>query len=297
MLAATGLNLSHMPDLYEGSDITGALSQELANEWGMKPVPVVAGAGDNAAGAIGLGIVKSGQAMISMGTSGVYFAAADGFHANPESAVHSFCHALPDSWHLMSVHLSAASCLQWFAESIALKPVSQLLKELEAAEAPISNALYFLPYLSGERTPHNNPDAKGVFFGLTGSTTQAQMTYAVLEGVALSFADGAEAMHSTGLVPNDITLIGGGARSRFWRQLICDVLGKTVTFRKGGEVGPALGAARLAQLAIEKEKALTEICPVPDIVEIHQPNLTKHQTMNKRRETFKALYQALRPIF
>lgn len=297
MLATTGLTKSHMPKLYEGSDVTGTLSQELAFKWGMQAVPVVAGAGDNAAGAIGLGIVSSGQAMISLGTSGVYFAAADGFHMNADSAVHSFCHALPNAWHLMSVNLSAASCLQWFADNIAKREVTDLLAELEHPSFEPSHSCLFLPYLAGERTPHNNPNAQGVFFGLTGAVTQAQMTYAILEGVAFSLADSADALHSTGLVPEDITLIGGGAKSPLWRQMIANVLGRPLSFRAGGEVGPALGAARLAQLAIETNKSLTDVCPVPEIVAMHQPDREAHAQYLARRTKFKHLYEALEPLF
>ena len=297
MLEATGLNRSHMPTLYEGSEITGYLSESLANQWGMAKVAVVAGAGDNAAGAIGLGIVSSGQAMISLGTSGVYFAASDEFSSNPLSAVHSFCHAIPNRWHLMSVHLSAASCLQWFSQTIAQKSVVELLEDLDNADIDLNTNCVFLPYLAGERTPHNNPYAKGVFFGLEAGTTQVQMTHAVLEGVAMAFADGADALHESGAVPKDITLIGGGARSEYWRQLIADVLNLTLSFRKGGEVGPALGAARLAQMAMETEKTLTEICPQPELVQLHTPNHERHTCFSRRRQKYKKLYQALLPCF
>lgn len=296
MLAATGLDQSHMPKLYEGSDITGNLSADLAQQWGMNQVPVVAGAGDNAAGAIGLGIVKPGQAMISLGTSGVYFAAGDGFHANPESAVHSFCHALPNSWHLMSVMLSAASCLQWYSDEIAKAPVVDLLAELNETDIDVANNCIFLPYLAGERTPHNNPHAQGAFLGLTGGTTRAQMTHAVLEGVAMAFADCADALHGAGLVPDDITLIGGGARSPYWRQLIADVLNRKLSFRTGGEVGPALGAARLAQLAIETDKSLEEICPVPPLEQMHEPNADKHAIYETRLAKFRSLYKAINSV-
>lgn len=297
MLSACGLTLEHMPKLYEGSEVTGHLSQALADKWGMNTVPVVAGAGDNAAGAIGLGIVSPGQAMISLGTSGVYFAAGDGFHSNPDSAVHSFCHALPNSWHLMSVLLSAASCLQWYADNIAKRPVVDLLQDLENYDIDKERNCYFLPYLAGERTPHNNPLAQGMFFGLTGGTTQEQMTYAVLEGVALAFADGAEALHGSGLVPDDITVIGGGARSSYWRQMICDVLNKPMSFRRGGDVGPALGAARLAQLAIETDKSLSELCPVPPLEQLHEPNSQAHQIYQQRHKKFKSLYAAVSSYF
>ena len=155
LLAATGLNRSHMPTLFEGSQITGELLASIAQRWHMPVVPVVAGGGDNAAGAVGVGLYCSGQAMLSLGTSGVYFAVSDGFLSNPESAVHSFCHALPNTWHLMSVMLSAASCLDWVAKLTGLSSVAELLKEVESS-APAEAPLWFLPYLSGERTPHNN---------------------------------------------------------------------------------------------------------------------------------------------
>ncbi|WP_158971448.1 xylulokinase [Paraglaciecola sp. L3A3] len=297
LLAACGLSEANMPKLYEGSEITGNLSADVAARWNMQTVPVVAGGGDNAAGAVGVGIVKPGQAMLSLGTSGVYFAVTDGFKANPESAVHSFCHALPNTWHLMSVMLSAASCLQWYAESIAQKPVAELLKELDEADIDIANAPIFLPYLSGERTPHNNPMATGSFFGLTHSTDQASLTHSVLEGVSFAFADGIECLHNSGVDADEITLIGGGAKSVYWRQLLADVLNRSVNYRKGGDVGPGLGAARLAQIAIDTDKKLEQICPQPDLEAVFEPNNTNAILYAKRREKFKQLYKQLAPLF
>ena len=187
ILHATGLTSDHMPALFEGNQVTGLLLPDLATKWGMNQVPIVAGGGDNAAGAVGVGIVNPGQGMISLGTSGVYFVVADGYFSNPGSAVHSFCHALPQTWHLMSVILSAASCLQWYADNIVKASVIELLDELQQADIDIQHNCFFLPYLSGERTPHNNPEAKGAFIGLSHSTTRAAMTHAVLEGVAFAF--------------------------------------------------------------------------------------------------------------
>ncbi|MDN6115204.1 MAG: xylulokinase, partial [Enterobacterales bacterium] len=211
LLTATGLNRSQMPALFEGSQITGELLASIAQRWHMPVVPVVAGGGDNAAGAVGVGLYRSGQAMLSLGTSGVYFAVSDGFLSNPESAVHSFCHALPNTWHLMSVMLSAASCLDWVAKLTGLSSVPELLKEVESS-APAEAPLWFLPYLSGERTPHNNPEAKGAFWGLTHEHQRADLCRAVLEGVGFALADGMDVLHATGLKPQRITLIGGGAR-------------------------------------------------------------------------------------
>lgn len=305
MLRVCGLNESHMPALFEGNAITGTLSDDVAKRWNMKCVPLVAGAGDNAAGAIGVGIVKPGQAMLSLGTSGVYFAVSEGFRSNPESAVHSFCHALPHTWHLMSVMLSAASCLQWYAEQVAKKEVSVLLTELEQAtknettdtQDRTQNGPLFLPYLSGERTPHNNPNATGAFFGLTHSSSQVALTHCVLEGVTFGLADGVDALHASGVQVDEITLIGGGAKSAYWRQLIADVLQRPVTYRQGGDVGPGLGAARLAQLAMQPEKPIEQICPQPTLDSVYQPNPEKAQSYAQRRAKFSALYQATQEFF
>ncbi len=297
LLCACGLSRSQMPKLYEGNQITGYLSSTLAARFGMQPVPIIAGGGDNAAGAIGAGIIAPGQAMLSLGTSGVYFAVSPGFAANPKSAVHSFCHALPDRWHLMSVVLSAASALQWYADQIAGQKVPALLAELELQAPDLATAPLFLPYLSGERTPHNNPNAQGVWFGLTHASNRAALTYSVLEGVSFALAQGADALHQSGLVPDDINLIGGGARSPYWRQLLADVLNRPLSFREGGEVGPALGAARLAQLAIQPERSLSDICPPPPLVSQHQPDPQRHALLQGRYQRFLALYQALTPHF
>ncbi|MDP2716903.1 xylulokinase [Rheinheimera sp.] len=306
LLQACGLNRSQMPQLYEGNQITGRLLPELAQRWGMDEVPLVAGGGDNAAGAIGAGIVSPGQAMLSLGTSGVYFAVSNGFVANPQSAVHSFCHALPQRWHLMAVTLSAAACLQWYADNVAGVPVATLLDELDSAGTDaagypaftdIAQLPLFLPYLSGERTPHNNPDAKGVWFGLSHATDRKALTYSVLEGVSFALAQGAAALHACGGVPGEINLIGGGARSRYWRQLLADVLNLALTFREGGEVGPALGAARLAQLALQPLRSLADICPPPPVVSRHLPDSQRHAALAARYSKFIALYQALETHF
>jgi len=290
LLSATGLSRTHMPKLFEGNQVTGTLLPELAKRWGMGCIPIVAGGGDNAAGAVGVGIIQAGQAMLSLGTSGVYFVVSDGMVANPEAALHSYCHALPNTWHAMSVMLSAASCLDWLADLCGYTDVGRMLAELEKSDVRDTDVI-FLPYLSGERTPHNNPEAKGVFFGMTMAMNKLELVLAVLEGVALAFADGADAVHSTKLIPDEISLIGGGARNAFWRQIICDVLGLPVTYREGGEVGPALGAARLARLAIESDRSLGEICPVPAEIQRHIPDPSKQSRYKLKRDKFQALYR------
>ncbi|APZ43258.1 xylulokinase [Acidihalobacter ferrooxydans] len=295
MLAASGLDRRHMPALYEGDQITGHLHAEIARAWGMKRVPVVAGGGDNAAGAIGVGLYRPGQAMLSLGTSGVYFAVSDGFLSNPDNAVHSFCHALPDTWHLMSVMLSAASCLDWAARLTGTPDVATLLREAARA-SDIESLPWFLPYLSGERTPHNDPYAKGVFFGLTHRHGRPELARAVLEGVGFGLADGIAAVGSAGQNADRITLIGGGARSALWRQMLADISGRTLEYRSGSEIGPALGAARLAHLALEPDKNRMDLLPQLPLEEIHEPTRERHEIFARRRETFSELYRKLRSL-
>lgn len=296
LLAATGLSISNMPKLYEGSEVTGVLTSEVAHDWEMPQVAVIAGGGDNAAGAVGVGITQPGQAMLSLGTSGVYFAVSDGFVSNPELALHSFCHAVPQTWHTMSVILSAASCLSWVAKLTGFDDVGDMIAEVEE-RADKTSTVIFLPYLSGERTPHNNPNAKGVFFGMTHSTTKLEMAQAVLEGVGFAFADGFDALHVTKNVPEEVSLIGGGARSEYWRQMLADIVGMTLVYRKGGEVGPALGAARLAVLGTKEGVTLSDVCPVPELVQKHTPNLDKSVYYQNKRATFRALYRQLKDIY
>ncbi|WP_211444199.1 xylulokinase [Collimonas humicola] len=303
LLQATGLSRAHMPLLHEGTHVAGTLKAGLAQRWGLKQIPVVAGAGDNAAGAIGVGIVRPGQAMLSLGTSGVYFAASEGFHANPERAVHSFCHALPATWHLMSVMLSAASCLDFTAQLCGYADVAALLADAErhgtagiAADAPL-----FLPYLNGERTPHNNPDAQGVFFGMRAGTTRADLALAALEGVGFGLCDGMDAVDSCGIGADEITLIGGGSRSAFWAQMLADISGRQLARRQGGDVGPALGAARLARIGVAAgsgdQASLSEICPVPPLIAAYRPDAKRHAQHAQRRKKFALLYQQLLPVF
>lgn len=296
MLLVCGLNEEQMPKLYEGTEVTGYLDEHLAKRWGMSAVPVVAGAGDNAAGAIGCGIVSPGQAMLSLGTSGVYFAVTKDFRSNPASAVHSFCHAVPDRWHLMSVMLSAASCLSWFSNNAGYRDVAELFDDVVAnTRKDDPNVPYFLPYLTGERTPHNNPNAKAGFFGMTASTTRAHMAQAVVQGVSMALADGIDAVHGCGINVNGISLIGGGVRSTYWRQLLADVSGIPMNYRQSGDVGPALGAARLAQVGVSPDTDIDTICPVPPLEAQYEPQTRLADYYQHRRQKFRELYFAIEP--
>jgi xylulokinase len=296
MLAACGLGPSAMPRLFEGSRPTGTLRTDLAREWGFASPPIVAaGGGDNAAGAVGVGVVRAGQALLSLGTSGVVFLVTNRFAPSPAHGVHAFCHAIPDSWHQMSVMLSAASSLSWIASVTGAESEGTLVAEVEAhAAAP--GRVVFLPYLSGERTPHNDPQAQGVFFGLTHDTTRAHLARAVLEGVAFAFADGLRALREAGGTPHEITVIGGGSRSLLWMRILASVLGETLLVRERAEQGPAFGAARLARLAVTGE-GVDEVCTAPPIASRVEPDDALRQHYGGRIGLYRDLYQRLRTAF
>jgi xylulokinase len=248
VLAATGLDLQHMPRLVEGSEPSAVLSSEFARRWGMvRGVVVAGGAGDCAATAIGLGAIAPGDAFLSLGTSGVLFRVTDRFAPAPASAVHTFCHALGGLWHQMGVMLSAAASLAWLARILAT-PDCELLAALgEVLDGP--SPVRFLPYLDGERTPHNDAAAAGAFVGLRGATGREDIVQAVLEGVAYAARDNLAALCGSSSPIVEIDLVGGGSRSPLWAQIIADVLGIPVHRVAEGEVGAALGAARLGKLA------------------------------------------------
>lgn len=294
LLTACQLDPRQMPRLFEGNEITGYLRVSLAKKWGMCSVPIVAGGGDNAAGAVGVGLYKAGQSMLSLGTSGVYFVVTEKCVSNPENAVHSFCHALPARWHLMSVILSATSAIDWACNTLGFISVSQFFSAVEQ-ESQSSDVL-FLPYLSGERTPHNDPNAKGVFWGLTHKDNRVSMARAVIEGVSFALAEGIKAIDESGGKSETITLIGGGSKSEYWRQLLADISGKNIEFRKGGDVGPALGAAKLAQLAVNRKTKIENICQPLLLERCYQPNLSCYQYYVEKRERFALLYQRLKGV-
>src|SRR5450830_221890 len=295
LLSATGLTREQMPSLHEGPEVTGYLSADLARRFGLRQIPVVAGASDNAAGALGAGVVRPGEAMLSLGTSGVFFVATDGFRSNPAQAVHSFCHALPGTWHLMSVMLSAAACLDFSARLTGQPDVNVLLAEAEQRGINADTPL-FLPYLNGERTPHNNPAAQAVLFGMNASTDRCDVVNATLEGVGHGLAQGMAALESTGVAAHSISLIGGGSRSAYWAQMIADLSGKTLLRRADGEVGPSLGAAQLAWMAIDQAAAV-DVCPAPALLAVHEPDPDRHAWFSERHERFARLYTQVESSF
>lgn len=296
LVEATGLRPDAMPRLVEGSEPSAVLRREWAARWGIPVDAVVAGgAGDQAAGAIGAGVVSPGQSFLALGTSGVLFAAGDRFAPNPAQAVHAFCHALPDRWHQMSVILSAASCLAWVTRLTGARDEAAVLAALPPPDTS-ADALLFLPYLSGERTPHDDPRARGVFFGLTHETDAGALARAVLEGVAFALADGQRALLAAGAQIGEIAVVGGGARSEQWGRILASTLDRPLAYAAEAAVGPALGAARLGRLAATGEDPVVA-CPAPPIVHRIEPDPTLREIYRARHHHFRKLYPALRELY
>ncbi len=285
MLAASGLSRAAMPRLVEGNAAAGRLAPALAARWGMGAVTLAAGAGDNAAGAIGLGAIRAGDAFVSLGTSGVLFATTDRFRPYPQAAVHAFCHAVPDTWHQMGVTLSAAASLAWWA-GVTGQGEAALLAEMGTPAGP-SPAL-FLPYLGGERTPHNDGGLRGAFAGLSHGTGRAALTQAVLEGVAFSMRDCLDALAASGTRVASADVIGGGSRSRAWIGIIAAALGLPLHRLAEGENGGAFGAARLARMAVTGEVP-EAVCLPPERAETISPDPALAAAYAGRIEQYRAL--------
>lgn len=292
LLAATQLSRDHMPSLVEGTQPAGVLRAELASRWGMSGSVVIAGgAGDNAASAAGMGAVRDGQGFVSLGTSGVLFAANDSYLPNPESAVHAFCHCLPGAWHQMGVILSASDSMNWLA-GITGKSAANLTADLgDELKAP--GSVTFLPYLSGERTPHNDAAIRGSFTGLGHESGSAAMTQAVLEGVAFAFRDSLEALKAAGANLPRVTAIGGGSRSRYWLKSIATALGIPIDLPTDGDFGAAFGAARLGLIASENADPLT-VCTPPTTAETINPVAALTESYGEAYARYRALYPAIK---
>jgi xylulokinase len=295
LLAATGLDLSHVPRLLEGSAPSGVLRPELARRWGMGAgVIVAAGGGDNAASAVGLGLTEPGEGFLSLGTSGVIFAVSEGFRPCPETAVHAFCHALPGRWHQMSVMLSAAGSLAWASRALG-RPIPALLEAAAAlGAAGEARAPLFLPYLSGERTPHDDPALRGAFLGLSDGHGAGDLAYAVLEGVGFGLRDGLAALGAAGPLPAALVLCGGGARSPFWAELLADILGLPLRLADAAAGGAALGAARLGALAAGG--TLAEMCRPAPVVAEYRPDPARAARLAQRYALFRAALPAGRAL-
>ena len=268
LLAATDLSRDAMPRLVEGSDVSGVIRPQLASRWGLRRDVVIAGGGgDNAASGVGVGVVRAGEAFVSLGTSGVLFAANDGYQPAPDTAVHTFCHALPDAWHQMGVILAATDALNWFAGLVG-SDAAKLTGDLGALRAP--GKTLFLPYLGGERTPLNDAAIRGAFLGLEHATDRAAATRAVLEGVTFAIRDCRDALAATGTTIQSLLAVGGGSRSDYWLRAIATALGTPVQVPVAGDFGGAFGAARLAMMAATGAGA--EIATAPAIARMVEPD-------------------------
>ncbi|MFN4207792.1 MAG: xylulokinase [Agrobacterium albertimagni] len=294
LLEATGLTFEQMPGLVEGTDRAGTLRAELAEKWGLgSDVVVAGGAGDNAASACGMGTVAEGQAFVSLGTSGVLFAANGSYLPKPESAVHAFCHALPNTWHQMGVILSATDALNWHS-GVTGKSAGELASELgDALKAP--TGVTFLPYLSGERTPHNDAKIRGAFIGLGHESDRVVLTQAVLEGVTFAIRDSLEALKSAGTKIDRVTAIGGGSRSRYWLSSIATALDMPVDIPADGDFGAAFGAARLGLIAATGADPLS-VCTAPKTAETVEPVRDLTSAYEAAYGRYRALYPAIRGL-
>ncbi len=291
LLEVTGLSRDHMPSLVEGTSPSGGLRAELAAKWGLKPgIPVAGGGGDNAATAVGCGVIKPGQAFLSLGTSGVLFAATPSYAPDAESAVHTFCHALPNTWHQMGVILSAADSLEWYAR-LTGKNAAELTGALTSVTAP--GRACFLPYLGGERTPHNDAQVRGALIGLDHQTDTEAGTRAILEGVAFALKDSADALAGTGTKIDSLVAVGGGSASSVWLEILATTLGLDIQIPVSGDFGAAFGAARLGMMA---ETGDLSLATPPKIAATIAPNAKLQDAFHTAHLRYKETYQALRSL-
>lgn len=294
LLAAGHMRREQMPRLVEGCEKAGELRGDLAAKWGLNGVVAVAGgAGDNAAAACGIGALNEGQGFVSLGTSGVLLAARDGYYPAPETALHTFCHAVPGRWYQMGVMLSATDSLNWLARITGKRPAELTAPLGTQLQAPGRER--FLPYLSGERTPHNDAVIRGSFTGLGADTTLDDMTRAVLEGVAFGLRDSAEALRAVGARFEQLLAIGGGAASRYWIKLIATALDVPLALPQAGEFGAALGAARLGLVAATGAEPDTVMTP-PEVGEVLEPDTALTGAFNEAYAKFRESYPAVKAI-
>lgn len=293
------LSLSHMrrdqmPELVEGSEPGGELRKSLRQEWGISgPVLIAGGAGDNAATACGIGSVKEGSGFLSLGTSGVLLVTRETFAPAPETAVHSFCHAVPNRWIQMGVILSATNSLNWLSKNLG-QSISTLTSNLpNNLKAP--SAVKFLPYLSGERTPHNDSNIRGAFLGLDIGSETSDLTQAVMEGVTYAMRDCLEALNATGNKPESLVVVGGGSQSNYWLKTLATVLNTPLQIPKGSEFAAAVGAARLAMCACGIAN-LTDLLDTPNIDEVIEPTNELVDSYETEYRRFSDCYLALAPL-
>ncbi len=297
MMEICGVKESQLAEIFESYETVGNLKPELAAELGLSEnVKIAAGAGDNAAAAVGTGTVGDGACNISLGTSGTIFISSEKFGVDEHNALHSFAHA-DGHYHLMGCMLSAASCNKWWMDEILrTKDYSGEQKDIDVKELG-KNHVFFLPYLMGERSPHNDPNVRGTFIGMSMDTTREELTQAVLEGVVFGLRDSFEVAKSLGIQIDRTKICGGGAKSPLWRQMVADILNIRVDIPESEE-GPAMGGAMLAAVACGEyasvEEAAAKIVKVVDTVEPIPENAQRYE---ERYQQFRKIYPAVKALF
>lgn len=295
-LELVGLKKNQLPEIVESVDVIGCIVPDAVEESGLAATClVVGGGGDTPVGAVGMGCVKAGSAEISLGTSAHLLLCTDRYQTATEQLIHSFCHAVPGLWYKMAAMLNGASCLSWFS-SVANRPVEDLVNEVELNYSGPGN-MFFLPYLSGERTPHNNPDARGMFFGLSAGEGSVSMAQAVLEGVAYSLADGYNCLEQARADIDQLILTGGGSKSDLWAQMIADVLNKKIIRYADKAAGPAFGAARLAMIGAGHASYDDFIAHDIDGVDICVPQPRYVEQYQLGWQKFRRLYRSVEQEF
>jgi xylulokinase len=296
LLHACDMTCMQVPPIVEGCQATGVVLASVASELGLPAnVLVAAGGGDTATSALGVGAVEAGEGFLSLGTSGVLSVITEHFRPSPQLGLHALCHAIPDRWHRTSVVLSAASCVRWLCKLTSADETA-LLAEVEGISASArAKAPLFLPYLSGERTPHNDPYAQGVFCGLNYSTDRATLAYSAIEGVTFALSDGLDALRADGTQETIMNLIGGGARSAFWAQLLVDAFGIALRRPLNTQCVAALGAARLGWLAAGGDFRV--VVRPQSLSQEFFPDDERRQILLERLASYRLLYKQMRPLF
>ena len=308
LLEKLELDRALLPDCYESDEVSGRLTASVAKQLGLAAgTPVVGGGGDQAAGAVGNGIVETGVISATMGTSGVVFAYSDSVETDPKGRLHTFCHAVRGKWHLMGVVLSAGGSLQWYRNQFAEREVAaakkrkvdpyELIAE-QAAQAPVgSEGLYFLPYLTGERTPHADPHARGAWIGLTPRHGRPHLIRSLMEGATYAMRDSLELIKNLGVPIRQIRVSGGGARSEFWRRMQADIYGQKVVTINAQE-GPAYGVALLAAVGTDHFKDIAQACKrTIRVVDQTKPDRTSKAVYDRAYPLFGKLYRSLKDDF
>ncbi|MEO6609131.1 MAG: xylulokinase [Aestuariivirga sp.] len=294
MLAATSMRRDQMPELFEGTDVTGRITPQLAKAWGMPKLPVVAGGGgDNASAAVGIGAVKDGDAFVSLGTSGVMFVSNAKFSPNTDRAIHAFCHAVPGTWHQMGVILSATASIEWLSALVktpAPKLTAALGKKLEGP-----SPVLFLPYLSGERTPVGDAQIRGAFLGLAAESDVKDMTHAVLDGVAFALRDSLEALKVAGSDVKRLMAVGGGTHSEIWLKIIATVLKIPIDLPAAGDFGGAFGGARMGLIAATGAD-FVKVCTAPKIARTIKPETGATAAYDAAYARYIKIYPSIKDI-